>query len=149
MRSRVVQRQWLLGPFRDSRRLKVKLLRTTSERPCAESRTRPQSPGDEDLTPFSPAWLKSILYSESEPEAKARGKATLARGEELVAEGRYAEAIPLFESVPGIAPKEYKMVQRAYLQVRVAVVIPRPDRKYLYFLDFLSCFDEMTKLSVQ
>eukprot|EP00227_Mantoniella_beaufortii_P016681 CAMPEP_0197585456 /NCGR_PEP_ID=MMETSP1326-20131121/7754_1 /TAXON_ID=1155430 /ORGANISM="Genus nov. species nov., Strain RCC2288" /LENGTH=276 /DNA_ID=CAMNT_0043149963 /DNA_START=70 /DNA_END=903 /DNA_ORIENTATION=+ len=84
---------------------------------ATESRTRPPSPGDEDLTPFSPAWLKSLLYSESDPEAKARGKATLARGEELAAEGRYTEAVALLETVPGIAPKEYKMVQRAYLQL--------------------------------
>lgn len=38
---------------------------------ATEGATRPVAPGDADLAPFSPAWLQSILYSETDPEAKA------------------------------------------------------------------------------
>ena len=49
---------------------------------ATEGATRPKGP-DADLVPFSPPWLQSILYSETDPEVKATAKAALRRGEAL------------------------------------------------------------------
>ena len=59
---------------------------------------------------------------------KAQGKAALAEGEALAAEGQHAEAIALFEAVPTYAPREYKMCQRAGLQAgqHTFIVLTRP-----------------------
>ena len=60
---------------------------------ATEGATRPPAPGDDLLVPFSPAWLRSILYSETDPDVKAAAKAALlerARGEERPQEWRQA-----------------------------------------------------------
>ena len=44
---------------------------------ATEGATRPKSPATADLAPFSPAWLSSILYTETNPDAKASAKAAL------------------------------------------------------------------------
>ena len=46
---------------------------------ATEGATRPKGPYS-DLVPFSPPWLKSVLYNETDPEAKATAKAALLRG---------------------------------------------------------------------
>ena len=83
---------------------------------ATEGATRPPSAAAADLTPFSPAWLSSILYNETDPALKASGKAALLAGEALQAEGKHAQAIAKFEEVYTLAPTEYKMCQRAGLQ---------------------------------
>mgnify|MGYP001969739568 CR=1 FL=1 len=84
---------------------------------ATESATRPPSPATADLVPFSPAWLESVLYQRTAPDAKARAKAALLRGEALAAEGQHLDAIAAFESVYATAPTEYKMCQRAGLDI--------------------------------
>lgn len=43
---------------------------------ATEGATRPKAPGDAELIPFSPPWLRSILYTQTDPEAKVgRGQA--------------------------------------------------------------------------
>ena len=84
---------------------------------ATESATRPPSPATADLVPFSPAWLESVLYQRTAPDAKARAKAALLRGEALAAEGEHLDAIAAFESVYATAPTEYKMCQRAGLDI--------------------------------
>ena len=83
---------------------------------ATEGATRPPSAAAADLTPFSPAWLSSILYNETDPALKASGKAALLAGEALQAEGKHAQDIAKFEEVYALAPTEYKMCQRAGLQ---------------------------------
>ena len=87
---------------------------------ATEGATRPKSPATADLAPFSPAWLSSILYTETNPDAKASAKAALLLGEALQAEGKHAEAIGKFEEVYALAPTEYKMCQRAGLLTAVS-----------------------------
>lgn len=85
---------------------------------ATEGATRPKvQMGDAALAPFSPAWLKSMLYVETAPEAKAAAKAALLRGEALAEEGKHSEAIEAFEAVYAGAPTEYKMCQRAGLNI--------------------------------
>merc|ERR1719424_1731658 len=83
---------------------------------ATEGATRPPSAAAADLTPFSPAWLSSILYNETDPALKASGKAALLAGEALQAEGRARPLLAKFEEVYTLAPTEYKMCQRAGLQ---------------------------------
>lgn len=87
---------------------------------ATEGATRPKSPATADLAPFSPAWLSSILYTETDPDAKASAKAALLLGEALQAEGKHAEAVEKFEEVYALAPTEYKMCQRAGLRTAVS-----------------------------
>ena len=84
---------------------------------ATEGATRPKYLDGPDLAPFSPAWLQSILYVPTDPDAKARAKAALTRGEALASEGKHADAIAAFESVYAVAPTEYKMCQRAGLDI--------------------------------
>ena len=72
---------------------------------------------DADLVPFSPAWLRSVLFVPTEPERKAAAKAALLRGEALAAQGEHLSAIEQFEAVYATAPTEYKMCQRAGLDI--------------------------------
>ena len=87
---------------------------------ATEGATRPPAPGDDLLVPFSPAWLRSILYSETDPDVKAAAKAALLEGEALAAEGKHAAAIERFEAVYATAPREYKMCQRAGLDISLS-----------------------------
>jgi hypothetical protein len=84
---------------------------------ATEGATRPPSAETADLTPFSPAWLRSVLFVPTEPERKADAKAALLRGEALAAQGEHLRAIEQFEYVYATAPTEYKMCQRAGLDI--------------------------------
>ena len=53
----------------------------------------------------------------TEPERKAAAKAALLRGEALAAQGEHLSAIEQFEAVYATAPTEYKMCQRAGLDI--------------------------------
>ena len=87
---------------------------------ATEGATRPPSAATADLKPFSPAWLRSVLFVPTEPEKKAAAKAALLRGEALAAQGEHLSAIEQFEAVYATAPTEYKMCQRAGLQTAVS-----------------------------
>ena len=80
---------------------------------------RPTPPPGTTSSP-SPAWLRSILYSETDPDIKAAAKAALVECEALAAEGKHAAAIERFEAVYATAPREYKMCQRAGLDISLS-----------------------------
>jgi len=84
---------------------------------ATESATRPPSPATEGLTPFSPPWLESIFFTETDPAAKAEAKAALLEGEALAMRGEHLRAIELYARVYATAPTEYKMCQRAGLDI--------------------------------
>jgi hypothetical protein len=84
---------------------------------ATESATRPGSAVTENLVPFSTPWLKTMLFNETDPVAKARAKNYLLDGEALAASGDHLAAIALFEKVKINAPTEYKMCQRAGLNI--------------------------------
>jgi|TARA_B110000977_G_scaffold177640_1_gene234380 hypothetical protein len=84
---------------------------------ATEGATRPTSSVTENLVPFSPEWLKSVLYNETPTEAKASAKSFLLEGEALASRGEHLQAIENFEKVYTTAPTEYKLCQRAGLDI--------------------------------
>ena len=87
---------------------------------ATEAATRPPSEAYDNLVPFSPPWLRSILYAESDPESKAAAKEALLRGEALFDAGDFNGAIAQLSQVPTLGPLEYKMCQRAALKLSKA-----------------------------
>ena len=77
-------------------------------------------PGDDLLRPLLPRLARSDLSSETDPDVKAAAKAALLEGEALAAE----ENTPPRSSVSrrcATAPREYKMCQRAGLDISLSL----------------------------
>lgn len=98
-----------------------------------ESATRPRAAGDEALRPGSWAWLESLLPAERDEESMVEAKRALETGEAALRAGDAEAAIAELRRVEVLAPREYKMNQRAGLSLSEAYKLAGDNAMYLEY----------------
>jgi hypothetical protein len=98
-----------------------------------ESATRPRADGDEALRPGSRAWLESLLPAERDEERMREAKRALETGEQALRTGDAEAAIAELRRVEVLAPREYKMNQRAGLTLSEAYKLAGDNAMYLEY----------------